>query len=128
MNQNYPEYVMEALRESENLQYNDTSMDEELSRLSPYSAFLALLESEGIYGYAHSILSWIEDTFKVRLETNYAHSQSTEDFVQGMANIAKAYGSSNEFILMKLNDNGKENIYFKETDPKHSITFEREII
>lgn len=86
MNHNYPEYIMRTIRETHDLDEDDVSRDREFQRLFPREVFEKMLEWEGIVGYGHQILSWIEDIFKVKLTAD-GEEQSREDFIQGLLNI-----------------------------------------
>lgn len=88
MNQNYPKYVIDTIREASGLE-DIMCSDEEFQQLSPREAFKKMLEWEGIIGYAGTILGWIEDIFKVKLVSGGAE-QSKEDFLQGLLNILVA--------------------------------------
>ena len=68
---NYPEYLMEILREWENLDAADTSRDAEiLQSCTPTEAFGRYLEHEGILGYDHKMKEAIKDIYGVDLDTN----------------------------------------------------------
>lgn len=57
MNHNYPEHIMETLRQRIGLEEDDTSRDEELQMLTPQEALNECLEWEGIDGYTSWILN-----------------------------------------------------------------------
>lgn len=65
MNHKYPEYIIVLLRQWAGLEEDDDSRDDELHAMSPYEAYEAVLEWEGIYGYASYILKLIDSIFKV---------------------------------------------------------------
>ena len=90
MNQNYPEYIMRMLRSWEGLAEDNTSYDSIVQEQSPYMVFAKVLEHEGIIGYHDSILAWIADIFKVKLNP-YAETQSRQDYVEGLTNISRAH-------------------------------------
>jgi hypothetical protein len=60
----YPEYLMKKVRqEMFDIEEDDTSKDKEIQSLSPTEFFQRVLEWEGIIGYTHRILSWVDDIF-----------------------------------------------------------------
>lgn len=65
MNQNYPKHIIVVLRQWEGLEEDDDSRDDEFQSMSPYEVYEAVLEWEGIYGYAEYILQLIQSVFKV---------------------------------------------------------------
>lgn len=67
MNHNYPDYVLEAVRQSRGLEEDDTSRDEEFLTWSPEEIFEAVLNWEGLIGYGSWIINRIKDIFKVDL-------------------------------------------------------------
>ena len=89
MNHNYPEYILKKLREFDGLDEENDSNDAEFQAMSPQEVFDIVLRYEGICGYGFTILSLIEDIFKVKLMVNY-EEQSRRDFVQGLLNIFTA--------------------------------------
>jgi len=64
---NYPEYIMELVRQHLGLEHYDTSRDEEIGNMSHGSVLDHCLEWEGIIGYGHTITSWVEDIYGVSL-------------------------------------------------------------
>ena len=89
MKYNYPPHIIKILREAEGLDKNDTSRDEEFQETYPETVFETVLQYEGIIGYVFTILSWIEDIFKVKLRVDGEH-QPIEEFKQGLQNILEA--------------------------------------
>lgn len=89
MNQNYPEYIMKKVREFNYLNEEDTSRDEEFQSMSPEEVFDQVLKYDGIIGYRYTILRWIADIFKVKLDI-LGDDQSRKDFTQGLRNIFRA--------------------------------------
>ena len=89
MNQNYPDNIMEILRQRVGLDEDDTSRDGELQTLTPVEALEECLSWEGIEGYTGWILDVIRDTFKVKLKNDF-QDMSKQDFVQGLGNIVYA--------------------------------------
>lgn len=104
MNQNYPEYILKKLRVSNYLEEDDTSRDEEFQELPPEEAFDQVMKFDGIIGYRYTMLRWIQDIFKVKLDPTGAE-QSNEEFTQGLNNIRRAQGSTPELFInqAKLN-------------------------
>ena len=95
MNHKYPMNVIKILRETEDLDINDSSRDEELQNIYPEAVLEAVLQHEGIIGYVYTILNWIEDIFKVKLVVD-GQEQDIEDFKQGLHNIFEAQNLSDE--------------------------------
>lgn len=96
MNQNYPEYILKKLRIFNNLEEEDTSRDQEFQELDPEEVLDQVMKFDGIIGYRYTMLRWIADIFKVRLDPNLQDTQSKEDFTQGMLNLVRAQGVQNE--------------------------------
>ena len=115
-NYNYSDYIMERLRHQHGWDEDNTEDDDILQSYSPETVFTHMLEYEGIFGYSHYILQLIEDIFKVRLLTDYNHSQDADDFMQGMVNIMKANRIENNFILFTRDDPEGKTLLFKEFD------------
>lgn len=67
MNHNYPEHILETLRERCGLEEDDTSRDEEFQTWSPEEVFEEVLNYEGLIGYGQWILGRIEAIFKVNV-------------------------------------------------------------
>lgn len=111
---NYPNYVMERLRHQHGWDEDNTEDDDILQSYSPEAVFMHMLEYEGIYGYSHCILQWIEDIFKVRLVTDYNHSQDPEEFIEGISNIMKANRIEDNFLLFTKEDLDGRYMVFKE--------------
>lgn len=63
----YPEYILRTLRQREDLEETDTSMDDKFNNYSPNKAFKEMLEWEGIIGWDNTIKSWIRDIYGVDL-------------------------------------------------------------
>lgn len=64
----YPPYIMRQLRESLDLEPEDTSKDHTINNMSPKTVFRKWLDYEGIIGYSNRIISLVEDIFGVSLE------------------------------------------------------------
>ena len=78
MNQNYPEWILQKLEEAtEDHPYEDPKT------LTPVEALDRLLCYEGIIGYTHTILNWIEGIFKIRLDDSDWDDIKKADFIQG---------------------------------------------
>jgi hypothetical protein len=86
MNQNYPLHIMETLRESKGLAYNDSSLDSDIQAMFPETVLETMLKHEGIIGYVYCILNLIEEIFKVKLISD-GQEQPLEEFKQGLHNI-----------------------------------------
>ena len=112
MNHNYPENILEVLRERNELEEDDTSMDEYFQTISPDEVFDEILEWEGIIGYTHEILSWIQDIYKVRLN-NQLHEQSRQEFVQGLGTIFSAQDHMGDVTGMRMDENDQVTVYFR---------------
>lgn len=119
MNQNYPEYIMRKLREWEGLNEDNTTHDELLQEMSPESALAKVLEYEGIIGYHDSILQWIEDIYKIKLNP-YAEKQSRQDFVQGLGNIFRAQERMDGVVAMRMDDRDQVTVFFEGGGSHHA--------
>lgn len=112
MNHNYPEHIMETLRQRIGLEEDDKSQDEELQMLTPQEALSECLEWEGIHGYTSWILNVIRDTFKVKLVNDF-QDMSKQDFVQGLGNIFAAQDRMEDIIAMRMDDKEQVTVYFR---------------
>lgn len=63
----YPEYIMQYLRQREGLAESDTSMDAKLRELSPREAFAEVCEWNGFIHYDRRILGWVDACFGTSL-------------------------------------------------------------
>ena len=111
MNHNYPEHIMETLRQRIGLEEDDTSRDEELQMLTPEEALNECLEWEGIDGYTSWILNVIRDTFKVKLVKDF-QDMSKQDFVQGLGNIFYAQNDMDGVTGMRMDEHEQVTVYF----------------
>ena len=102
MNQNYPEYILKKLRIFNGLEEEDTSRDEEFQELPPEEVFDQVMKFDGIIGYRYTMLRWIQDIFKVKLDPA-GDDQSTEDFTRGLNNIRRAQGRTDEIFVNNHN-------------------------
>ena len=67
MKYKYPEYIMEAVRGTLDLDEEDISSDEMINSMSKLEILDRVLQWDGIIGYKYRIISWIEDIFEVNL-------------------------------------------------------------
>lgn len=63
----YSDELMEILRQREDLNRNDTSLDDTINEMSPDEVFKSVLEWEGFLGYEETIKNWISDIYHVDL-------------------------------------------------------------
>ena len=119
MNQNYPEHIMAVLREYHGMERDDTSRDEEWSQLTPEDAFGIMLSYEGIYGYCSTIIEWIEDIYKVKLNSN-CQRFSKQDFIQGLGNIFAAQDNMAEITAMRMDENDQVTVFFRGGGTHHA--------
>ena len=119
MNHNYPEHIMETLRQRIGLEEDDTSRDEELQMLTPQEALDECLEWEGIDGYTSWILNVIRDTFKVKLVKDF-QDMSKQDFVQGLGNIFAAQDHMEDVTGMRMDENDQVTVYFRGGHTHHA--------
>lgn len=119
MNHNYPNYVLKVLRQKFGKSEDDTSMDEYFQTISPDEVFDEILEWEGILGYTHKILSWIQDIYKVRLN-NQLHEQSRQEFVQGLGTIFSAQDHMGDVTGMRMDENDQVTVYFRGGHTHHA--------
>jgi hypothetical protein len=64
----YPEFILRTLRETEDLDINDSSRDNEFNSMSPGDVFDKCLEWEGIVGYGMWMRSLVKGAFGVDLD------------------------------------------------------------
>ena len=57
----YPNYIYYNVRQNMGLEWNDTSMDEEIDEMSPGEVLDRFWEWEGIIGYTHTIIDSVLD-------------------------------------------------------------------
>ena len=88
MNHNYPESILEILRQRKDLEENDTSRDEEFNEMSPHAVFEEVLEWEGIQGYSWWILCKIHDIYGMYLMEAKVGEDKAE-FVKGFGNFMR---------------------------------------
>lgn len=62
------EEILQYLREYNDLNKYDTSMDEEFNSMSKSEVFKTVLEYNGFIGYSTTIKSWIGDIYNVDLD------------------------------------------------------------
>lgn len=113
MNQNYPEYILKKIRDYNDLELTDTSRDAEFQQIEPEEAFDLILRQEGIIGYRYTILRWIADIFKVKLDIE-GKEQSKEAFVHGLGNIFRAQNRDDEVTAMRMDGEGNVIVFFKD--------------
>ena len=113
MNQNYPEYILQRLKDRRDMDYEDKTRDDEFQNLSPREVLEELLEWEGICGYTARILTWIEDVYKIKLDQNYYHF-SKENFVRGMANIVSAQ-YDNRPVAIRVDEDDEVYVLFQDS-------------
>ena len=65
----YPEYIMKYLRQREDLNESDTSLDDQLNKMSPSNAFSEVLKWNGLLGgWDSQIKCWIQDIYGIDLD------------------------------------------------------------
>jgi hypothetical protein len=111
MNQNYPNYILKKIRQFNGLTAKDTSRDAEFQELAPEEAFDQVLQFDGIIGYRYTILRWIAEIFKVKLDVE-GDTQSKEDFVQGLGNIFRAQDRDDQVVAMRMDDAGNVTVFY----------------
>lgn len=91
MNNNYPEYILRVLRERNDLEEDDTSMDEEFQNMAPYRVLEECLEWEGIIGYGHWLMSIIYDIYGIHLDgfNGVVDKEDKAKFVRGFGNFMR---------------------------------------
>ena len=119
MNQNYPDNIMEILRQRVGLDEDDTSRDDELQTLTPVEALDECLSWEGIDGYTSWILNVIRDTFKVKLVKDF-QDMSRQDFVQGLGNIFSSQDHMEDVTGMRMDENDQVTVYFRGGHTHHA--------
>jgi hypothetical protein len=68
MKKQYPENILRKLRQRQDLEKYDTSMDETFNAMSPNEVFEAVLEWQGFIGYSNTIKIWIEQIYGINLD------------------------------------------------------------
>lgn len=64
----YPLYIMRNVRQKLGLDNpDDTSKDQEINEMSHIAVFTYCLEWEGMIGYSHQIVNWVEAIYGVEL-------------------------------------------------------------
>lgn len=63
----YPEEVMEAIRQNLGLESDDSSMDDEIMKMSKDEVFDRLLTWNGFINYGGTIREWVNDVYGVEL-------------------------------------------------------------
>lgn len=63
----YPENIMRMVRGNLDLDFDDTSRDEEIECMSKNEVFESVCSWEGLIGYNHTIIGWIKDIYGVDL-------------------------------------------------------------
>ena len=119
MNQNYPENIIQRLKDRNDMYYDDTSRDEEFQNMSPKEVLEELLEREGICGYTSFILTLIEDIYKVKLDQN-CYSFSRQNFVHGLGNIFAAQDEMDGVEAMRMDENDQVTVYFRGGGTHHA--------
>lgn len=112
MNQNYPKYVIKKLRVYNGLDEEDTGKDAEFQEMEPEDVLDQVLRFDGFVGYRFTILRWIADIFKVKLDIE-GDKQSRKDFVHGLGNIFRAQERADEVVAMRMDDDEIVTIHFK---------------
>lgn len=112
MNQNYPEYILKKLRCFSGLEEEDTSLDKTFQELEPEEVFDRVMKFDGIIGYRYTMLRWIQDIFKVKLDP-HGEAQSRPDFVQGLGNIFRAQDRMDEVVAMRMDENDIVHVLFE---------------
>ncbi len=111
MNQDYPEYILQKLRQRQDLDEDDTSMDETFQDMQPDQVFKECLEWEGICGYTSTILGWIADIYGIYLKGSHAVYDRSDKrrFVKGFGNFMRYNtGDRTEIHSMTLQKEGPE--------------------
>ena len=110
MYQNYPEHIINRLKDREDMEYEDKSKDEYFQNLPPIIVLRELLAWEGICGYTNMILDLIKDIYKVQLKQDY-DELSKDDFVQGLGNIFAAQ-RIDDVSAMRMDDHEQVTVHF----------------
>lgn len=113
MNQRYSNYILRKLRVCNDLEIADVSRDAEFQDMEPEEVLDAVLQYEGIIGYTSTILRWIAEIYKVKLDLN-GNEQSRQDFVQGLGNILRAQDREDRIVAMRLDENDCVAVLFQD--------------
>lgn len=65
----YPEHILKILRQRRGLDENDKTEDKDLNMLSQNEVFSEVCEWDGLCGYAYKIKIWIDDIYKIDIES-----------------------------------------------------------
>ena len=110
MYQNYPEHIINRLKDKKDMEYEDKSKDAYVHNLPPIIVLKELLEWEGICGHTNMILELIKDIYKVQLKQDY-DELSKADFVQGLGNLFAAQ-KIDDVSAMRMDDHEQVTVYF----------------
>lgn len=64
----YPEYIYRNVRQSLDLDSNDTTLDEEINDMSPNEVIDRYWQWEGIIGYTNRIIDTVFDVYEIDKE------------------------------------------------------------
>jgi hypothetical protein len=65
----YPEHILKRLRQREDLDINDKSMDEEFNKYDPSAVFREVCQWEGLLGsWDETIKGWIYDIYGINVD------------------------------------------------------------
>lgn len=116
MNNNYPEYILRVLRERNDLEEDDTSMDEEFQNMAPARVLKECLEWEGISGYSSWLMSRIYDIYGIHLDgfNCVVDKEDKAKFVRGFGNFMRHNtGMRTEIMGMEMDEDEMVTIYYE---------------
>ena len=116
MNNNYPEYILRVLRERNDLEEDDTSMDEEFQNMDPYRVLKECLEWEGIIGYGQWLMSRIYDIYGIHLNgfNDVVDKEDKAKFVRGFGNFMRHNtGMRTEIMGMEMDEEEIVTIHYE---------------
>ena len=116
MNNNYPEHILRILRERNDLEEDDTSMDEEFQNMVPARVLRECLEWEGIRRYSSWLMARIYDIYGIHLDgfNGIVDKQDKAKFVRGFGNFMRCNtGMRTEIIGMEMDEHEIVTIHYE---------------
>lgn len=116
MNNNYPEHILRVLRERNDLEEDDTSMDEEFQNMAPARVLKECLEWEGISGYGSWLMARIYDIYGIHLDgfNCVVDKEDKAKFVRGFGNFMRHNtGMRTEIMGMEMDEHEIVTIHYE---------------
>lgn len=116
MNNNYPEHILRILRESNNLEEDDTSRDEEFQNMVPARVLRECLEWEGIRRYSSWLMARIYDIYGIHLDgfNGVIDKQDKAKLVRGFGNFMRCNtGMATGIMSMEMDEHEIVTIHYE---------------